>query len=592
MLSQTATLPFPLPPAKNPAWQPPSPPSLEGIKEIFVDLETTGLKWWEGDLPVGAAVRTPDGRSWYLPWAHEAGGNLCEKTMKRWCLTELKGKRITNANTKFDNHMFFKWGVDLEELGCELSDVQHYAALLDDYRKKFSLEVLSQEFLGKGKVKGLKAEHISEYHAGDVAAYAERDVELVSDLKNVMYPMLEEQDLHRVRQLEDEVIFPVCEMERNAAPIDMDLLEKWIEEVQRKLAIYIVQIYEESGTGVNPKSSKDMEKLFNKLDLKAQDFTEKGAVSYTDEALKKFNHPVLEKVRQAKRLKELLDKYFVAYKKVIGDDGLLRYQLHQLRNDKYGTVRGRFSTSNKNMQGVMAVENQIERYDSDEYLVRQVFIPASGLWLSADAAQIEYRLFAHYAAAPRVLAEYKKDPTISFHNMIWEMVKQINPDIGYKPLKNLNFAKIYGAGLEKVAMMIGMPRYASDRFVRLYDQMFPESKRLLQLASKVAEERGYVCTVLGRRARFKDGRKLHSALNAFIQGTAAEIMKKKLVEVFRKRKVFGFTMRLTIHDELCGDIPDEESANKIKELLNRQSFVFKVPILWKVKTGKNWAECK
>lgn len=586
----SASLPFDPPPAKYPDWVPPTPPSLDGIKEIFFDCETTGLKWWENDVPVGCSLMTPDGRKWYLPWAHKGGGNLCEKTMKRWALTELKGKRITGANTKFDVHMFHKWGVDLEAMGCEVSDVQHYAALLDDFRRQFSLEVLGQEFLQKGKIAEIKPEMISEMHAGDVAEYAERDVELVKDLVAVMYPMMEEQDLHRVRQLEDEVIFPVCEMERNACPMNVELLEKWKEEIEGKFHNTIFRIMGDTGLAINPKSSKDMAKLFDNLELEVQDFTDKGQPSYTDEALKKFNHPILETIRKAKRLKELLDKYLTAYSLVIGDDHLLRYQLHQLRNDEYGTVRGRFSASKVNIQAVMDVENQEERYGPG-YVIRELFIPESGRFLAADAAQIEYRLFANYAAPPRILAEYEKDPRISFHEVVWDMVKKINPDIKYKALKNLNFAKLYGAGLARIAKMIKLPRRESDGFVFAYDTLFPEMAQLLNRAQERAEKVGYVRTILGRRARFRDKKKYHAAVNNVIQGTAAEIMKKKLVELFRKRKELCFKMRFTVHDEVCGDIPDEEHAKKVGALLDVQSFDFKVPILWDVKTGRNWAEC-
>ena len=139
----------------NPDWSPPEPPSLDGIDRIELDCETNGLRWWDGDLPIGIGIGTPDGIYRYLPWGH-AGGNLSEETVKRWAQRELRNKQIFNLNIKFDNHHLYRWGVDLEAQGCTISDVGHRAALLDDHRRHFDLEALSQDLLGKGKLKNVQ----------------------------------------------------------------------------------------------------------------------------------------------------------------------------------------------------------------------------------------------------------------------------------------------------------------------------------------------------------------------------------------------------------------------------------------------------
>ena len=578
-------------------WRPATPPVLTEEKELFFDLETTGLKWWDGDKPVGVAIGTRDGRRWYLPFGHEGGGNLQEETVYRWMKCELRGKKLIGANIKFDNHMSRVFGIDLDEQGCELGDVMHYAALLDDSRREFNLEKLGQDFCGIGKVKGLSGPEISNYHASMVEPYAERDVELVHLLVDKMWPMMDKEELHRVRKLEDDLIFATCEMENNAAPIDMEKLHRWRKEVENKFNKGAHHLMLETDFQVNPKSPVDLERLFAHIGIDGTgELTEKGAVSYTASALKKIDNELVQKVLETRRWRELLDKYFIAYEKFIGAGDHLRYQLHQMRCDSEssslkGTISGRYSSSQKNIQAVMAVENQLDRYGPG-YVVRELFIPESGYWLAADAKQIEYRLFAHFAAPPEILKAYEEDPEMSYHEKVWDIVKQINPDFKYKPLKNLNFAKLFGAGLAKISEMINEPRRISDGFVRTYDKLIPEAGELLQLASSIAESRGYVKTILGRRARFKLGRKLHSAVNRIIQGSAADIMKKKLIEVYRKRKELCFKMRLTVHDEVCGDIPDQHHADKLKTLLDTQSFDLKVPILWDMKIGKNWAECK
>lgn len=572
-------------------WSPESPPSLDGIKNIFLDFETTGVKWWEGDVPIGLALRTPDGKSGYYPWGHRGGGNLCEETMRRWCKEQLRNKHITNLNTKFEVHMARNFGIDLEEQGCTLGDVAHYAALLDDNRTKFNLEDLSQEFLGRGKVQGLIGDEMADYHAGEVAEYACTDVDLVAGLLEKFEPELDRQDLQRVRALEDRLIFPTAEMEKNAAYLDVDLLEEWIKESEEDLNKCIWWIHKKTGFKINPRSPKEKIKLFNHLGLNLEDLplTEKGNPSFTYDALKQINHPVIEKLRIAAGLSEIRSKFLLAYYNWIDEEGWLRFSLHQLRSDDGGTVSGRYSSSDKNIQQVFNPKRQLAKY-GPKYLIRKLFLPKHGKWLRADAAQIEFRLVAHYAEDPEILEAYRKDPYVSFHKVVWKIVKTI-VDIEYEPLKDLNFAKIYGAGFRKVSAMMGVPYSEGKRFAQIWEGRFPVIKNLPRKASEVAEKRGYVKTILGRRARFPKGWNLHSALNRIVQGSAGDIMKLKLCEIHEARKETGLTLRMTLHDELDGDCPDDQCEKRVSEILNHQTLNLNVPILWEVKTGKNWAEC-
>jgi DNA polymerase-1 len=569
-------------------WIPSSPPSLDGISEIYLDCETTGLKWWDGDLPVGFALRTKDGRSWYLPWAHKGGGNLDENVMKRWAQTELRNKLITNAGIKFDIHMLRVWGVDLEEQGCKVSDVQHYAALLDETRRKYNLDLLGKDFLGIGKEE-IDIERLSDMHAGDVAAYAEKDVFLVDKLKEVMWPKLDKQDLQRVRQLEDNVIFPVCEMEKNAAPINVELLNTWSERSEQEYQKKVYEIYRKTGLGITPGSPHNMRELFDKLGIEKYELTDTGQVSYADDVLRKMNHPIIELLREASKLKTLRSKYFSAYQKAILN-GKLHYQLHQLRTDENGTVSGRFAASKINPQQVFRVKKQMEEW-GDDYIVRQLFIPEEGkVWFSADADQIEYRLFAHFAESPKIYAAYKENENVNFHELIRQMVS-VYKEIPYKETKDMNFAKIFGAGLDKISQMLDLPRSQSDVFVRIYNRTFPEANQLLKKAMRVAIKRGYVKTILGRRTRFPDGDRAHKALNSVIQGSAADIAKQKTVELHSVRKELDLIQRFPVHDENDGDCP-KENVGLIKAILNYQSFPLKVPILWSVGWGNNWKECE
>lgn len=583
--------PGPVPPEAY-RWTPPEPPCLDGIKNVQVDLETTGLDWRHGDKPIGIAIRTPDGVCRYLPFGH-ISGNLDEAKVKEWARRELRNKHVTNINIKFDLHQFYVWGVDLEEQGCTVSDVGHYGALLDDHRRRFNLEDLSQEYLGEGKVQGPDVTRLREYPAGAVAPYAEQDVRLVGGLEQVMVPLLERQDLMRVKQLEDDVIYAVCEMERNAAPIDVELLDAWIIQSEQRYLRLLSEVYRETGLKVDPDRSADMIKLFAKLGLQSSKVTATLRASFDDEVLASIDHPVVKKVRYAKKLKSLRNKYLLKYRARIEGDGLLHYNLHQLRVDEGGTVTGRFSSSDVNIQQVSAVKKQ-RKAMGDDFILRRLFKAGSGMWLSADAMQIEYRFFAHYANAPHLIEAYEKDPLTDYHNIIMEMVRPFKPDIERDPTKIVNFCALYGGGIKKIATLLGTSLSQAERFMEAYHTAVPQVRKLLRDAATLASSRGYVHTIMGRRIRFPDKQFLHKALNGVVQGSATgDYMKIKAVELHRERKYTGMKMRMVVHDEVCGDVPDAESARRVSKVLDYQSLEeLRVPILWDVHTGQTWADCK
>lgn len=660
-------------------WLPQAPPCLDGIQEIELDVESDGLRWWAGDRPIGFAVALPGNKTQYLPFAHLGGGNLDEPTVKRWAQRELRGKRITNLGTKFDVHMLREWGVDLEAQGCEVSDVAHYAALLDDHRGDvgsdgkyhgFSLESIVEDYLPDERkvtaVDGRKLDmrRASEYHASVIAVRAEGDVRQVQKLKQLFWPMLTAQDLQRVRALEDRVIFAVCEMERNGTLIDVDLLDRWLVEIDVEMHTLARAFAHAVGFQVNPRSADDMIRVFEKLYLPIS-HTKDGKPSFTSEILKATGHPVVLQILRWKKLSSVKSKSLVPYAKTVDrSTGLLRYALHQLRaqkdeHDEYaaGTVSGRFSSTKiidtkdheegLNIQQVikpakqrvsMGFHEDDDSHDDEIYIVRRLHVPQRGhLFISADAMQIEYRLFADYTRSPRLMQIYEDDPMASFHRKVHAMLLPYKPDLTYRRQKDVNFAKIYNAGVRKMALMLEYISAADFRELsssrwndhgkwrqhpqlkskidevleinRIYDREIPEARPLTRKAMHTAmpfcndrckkgdylhrtiPHRGDVRTILGRCSRFPDGDRIHKALNAIIQGGAADIMKQKLVELYAQRRELGLTLRYTVHDEVDGDVVDREAGRRVAAALNKQSFPqLKVPILWETGVGPNWAK--
>lgn len=584
------------------------------VTELAVDFETTGLRWWAGDRPCGVAAAWREGstlRSVYYPFAHQGGSNLDEDSVRRWLRTELRGKRVLNLNTKFDAHVSRTWGVDLRGLVTGLGDVGHYAALLDDHRGEhwtrketpYSLQALGLDYAGEGKVEGLdmsRGAHV--YPAWMVTPYARRDVELVIRIMAAQAGPLEREGLLRVAGLEDAVIPAVVEMEHNAIPLDLEKLARWRAESEADLAALQRRIDEAAGRHVEFDSPLDMERLFAERGHEVTERTEKtGRPSFTSAVLERHrDDPVIALILEASHLFDLRAKFLVAYSNSVSADGKLRYSLNQLKGDQYGTVSGRFSSSQPvrgegaNIQQVYSTENQIKR-TGDRYVVRELFVPPPGrLLFAADSEQIEFRLFAHYACAESILRAYAENPHADFHQVVTDIAHRFRKDLTRKQMKNCNFAIIFGAGVAKTAEMTGLSQREAEAFLRIYDRAFPEAKRLARRATELAERRGYVFTAMGRRARFPGGERAHKALNAVIQGSAADYHKLKLVALYQHRHELGFTMRATVHDEIVGDVENEAAAKRVAAFLDEATpeMPLRVPLLWSAGTGASWREAK
>lgn len=615
-------------------WRPDQFPDLTGIDTVILNFATTGLNWAKGDRPVGLTVRTLDGKlSRFLPFAFQHGGNHDEAAVKRWAQEQLRNKKIVNAKTKFDMHQAREWGVDLEAQGCTFSDIQHTVALLDDHRKRFALDVLADEYLPNlPKVERVDESQHSNHHASEVAEREHFTAMLVGELTRLLQPQIDAQELREIHDLEDAVIPVVVEMEKNGAPIDEELLEQYAKECNAKHDELMWEIARECGFGFTHDAT-GWTRLIGQLGLTMPD-------AFDEAALSQIDHPLVRKGQQASRYASLNSKTFKAYREQI-HNGILRYEINQLRGDDGGTVSGRLSIGY--IQQVPNHANHHEAFGEGGFegvdacdgvcplFPRRLFTGGDGFdYMAADAAQIEYRLGAHYANNAEIIAAYKTDPWLSFHKMTWNRMKAYKPDMLYPHQKSFNFARQYGAKSVKLAVMMKFitakegeeirrnkrwddPRLATIHEIEAaYNKMMPEGDILLARAAHLFKpacddycnqrdqfhrerlpHRGFVKTLRGRRARNPDGYRSYIALNRVLQGTGADIMKKKMVELHRERKHTGFMMRLTAHDELGGDKRLPESLDRVMEILNVQSYPeLRVPILWEGKSGKTWADCK
>lgn len=586
------------------AWEPPSIlPRLDDERELWIDFETDGVDHLRSK-PVGLAVATRD-RAWYFPTGH-TGENCDESQVRRWARHTFAGKTLVGSWIKFDAHVSRNWGLPLDELNVHLRDVQHQACLLDERRRRSGLDLLAQELLGRQKVElpfDLAVVNLRDVAADQVGPYAETDACLTRDIDLAQRAAIASQGLDAVLRLEDDIILAVVEMEANGAPLDLELLERWRVEVRAEFEREDALLRVATGFPVNVNSLPDMSRLFDRLHLPYPRDPEDGSPSFSRELLLQVNHPTVRRAVRVRVLDSLLSKFFDKYARC-QRDGILYYQLHQLRADERGTITGRFSSAGwepnfgANIQQVAHPEKQEITLGDARWPVRRLFRPAVGRrWASADAKQMQYRLFAALAGNPRVLATYARDPDADFHQVVTDMVHDLtSSEMPRVLVKNVNFAKVFGAQEKKISRMLGKSLYETRQFLAAYDAAFPEVSPLIARVTQEIKARhynegiGYVRTVLGRRRRYPDLARLHSGLNAHIQGTEADIVKLKLLQVYNERRRLNLTMRITLHDAFDADCDGPDDARRLRELLNEPVVPSKVPIRWDVEIGDNWCD--
>jgi hypothetical protein len=407
------------------------------------------------------------------PSVTRSGQTYQRSDSSEWARRQLRGKKITNIRLKFDCHMFRADGINLEDQGNTFADVAHYAALLDDHRMLFNQEALADAYLKEsmpdfiGKVRSVNGYELdptkyAEYPAGMVAPRAEGDVMTVYHLRRVMWPLMTEQDLHRVREIEEKVIPVVVEMEHNGAPMDLEKLVRWIAETEKIVEECMWDIKRQTGVSMSsPTRRADQMRLFAVLnipppigiDAKTGESTEKP--SFADDLLKPIQHKVVQTLRRAVQFKSLNTKLKNYYRGTTQRDGILRYELHQLPYQKEkefgggeghgGAVSGRFSSARPseeegaNIQQVFGVGTQedstlitpadlhlegvtaadigtkVKVGFTKDYLVKDLFIPDRSVfknaeWMKADASQFQFRLFAHYSNAPEADRGVRRRP--------------------------------------------------------------------------------------------------------------------------------------------------------------------------------------
>ena len=597
-------------------------PDLRLRKTIAVDCETRdpdiktkGPGWAtnNGEL-VGVAIAV-EGFSMYLPINHKGGGNLDPKIVKKWLIENLSNEENTKVfhNASYDIGWLRNFGVDVKG---RIVDTMIAAPLINENEWTYSLNNLSRIYLKDHKEEKLLEQAAREWGvdpkgerwklpAPVVGPYAEKDAELTLRLWNILEVELLKQNVVSIFNTETELLPLLINMKWKGVRVDLDQAQiykkKLISEEQKLLQ----EIKKETGIELEMWASRNIQKIFDKLKIK-YGTTEKGNPSFTKIFLQNHQHPIPKKIVKAREI----NKAHTTFIDTILDHSVnsrIHADIHQLRDGESGTVTGRFSMSNPNLQQIPARDAYIGP------MIRSLFLPEVGQkWGSFDYSQQEPRLVVHYASltklegADKVLEAYKTDPNADFHTMMADMA-----NIDRKIAKVVNLGLFYGMGINKLANELGVDKEEAKALYERYNNKVPFVKQLAEACSYKAATEGFIRTLLGRLCRFdkwepvaygvhtalprKEAEREYGnylkramtfkALNRLIQGSAADQIKKSMVDLGK----LGYIPLIQIHDELAISVNNDDIP-VIKKTMEESVPSMIVPSKVDVSIGNNWGE--
>ncbi len=598
-------------------------PQFSETETIAVDLETydphlmtCGPGWATGrGHIVGVGIAT-EGWKGYFPIRHQGGGNLDEDIVLRWLRNTLASEKrdVIFHNALYDVGWLRREGV---HVGGKILDTIVAAPLVNENRYSYSLDNLGEFYCNEKKDESLLQNAALSFGVNPksemyklpskfVGPYGEQDAALTLKLWQKLKIEVQEQGLEKILDMECRLIPLLLEMRWRGVRID----EQKADDVSKKLSIeeqkLQVEIKRKYGAEVNLWANASLEAIFEKNKIWFPR-TAKGMASFQKDWLEGHEHELPQLIVRARKLNKARTTFI---DKMIKDhcfDGRIHAEAHAMRNDRGGTVSGRFSYSNPNLQQVPARDPEIGN------LIRSLFIPEDGCqWGVFDYSQQEPRLTVHYAnrmnlaGAKDAVVEYT-EKNADFHQIVADMA-----NIPRKQAKTINLGLSYGMGKEKLIKELGIDDTEAEGLFQQYHNKVPFIRGLQDQCARVAMERGYIRTFAGRRCRFnlwedryertlplpyeeaqeKYGDNLkrsytYKALNRLIQGSAADMTKLAMLGLWEE----GIVPHLQVHDEVDISVENTEQADKIAEIMET-CVELAVPLLVDKELGSSWGETK
>ena len=596
-------------------------PQFSETETIAIDLETCdphlmtcGPGWAIGrGYVVGVGIATADWKG-YFPIRHEGGGNLDETLVLRWIKNILSSSKreVIFHNALYDVGWLKREGIKVEG---KILDTIIAAPLINEHRFSYSLDNLGSTYCDEKKDESLLQDAALAFGINPksqmyklpskyVGPYAEQDAALTLKLWKKLKLEISEQNLEKVLDMECRLIPLLLEMRWRGVRVDeekAEVISKQLSTEEQKIQVEIKRKY---GSEVNLWANASLQKIFDENSLWYPK-TEKGMASFQRDWLEGHQHKLPQLIVRARKLNKARTTFIDKMIKEHCFNGKIHAEAHAMRNDRGGTVSGRFSYSNPNLQQVPARDPEIGS------LIRSLFIPEEGCqWGVFDYSQQEPRLTVHYAnqmnlsGAKDAVAEYT-EKNADFHQIVADIA-----NIPRKQAKTINLGLSYGMGKEKLIKELGIDNTEAETLFRQYHEKVPFIRALQDQCARVAMERGYIKTFAGRHCRFdlwenryektlplplkeakeKYGENLkrsytYKAMNRLIQGSAADMTKLAMLDLWEE----GIIPHLQVHDEIDLSIENIKQANKVTEIMEN-CIKLAVPLLVDMELGNSWGE--
>jgi DNA polymerase I-like protein with 3'-5' exonuclease and polymerase domains len=622
-------------------------PNLKGYSHVAIDLETkdpdlksmgSGAIRGHGQI-VGIAVAV-EGWSAYYPIAHEGGGNLEKEKVMAWIKEVCSAPNIKLFhNAMYDVCWLRAAGVEIKG---QIVDTMVMASLIDENRLWYSLNSVAFDYLGKTKNEAALNEAAQSWGidpksemyklpAMYVGSYAEKDAELTLELFKVLTKEIEFQKIQPIFKLETDLFPCLVDMKFKGVRVDIDQANKLKQQLLSQEQGILIEIKKQ--TGIEPQiwAARSISKVFDKLGLHYERTEKSLAPSFTKNFLQEHKHPIVQMIAKAREINKAHTTFIDTILR-FEHKGRIHADINPIRSDQGGTVTGRFSYANPNLQQIPARNKELGP------LIRSLFIPEEGhKWGCFDYSQQEPRLVVHYAAeiepicfdeAVENIVERFNSNNVDFHKTVADMA-----GISRTQAKTINLGLFYGMGKAKLQAELGLSTKAeAENLFNQYHDNVPFVKELMTFTSRLANQNGYIKTLLGRKCRFdkweidefrmgvmstpmtkeeatqkfidrwlakypqadverlKQDPKIkrcftYKALNKLIQGSAADMTKQAMLNLYKE----GIVPHIQIHDELDISVIDDIQAKKIIDIMEN-AVQLAIPNKVDYESGNSWGD--
>ena len=580
---------------------------LKNAEEFAFDTETTSLNYMQARV-VGVSFAVEPDTAAYVPFAHDYEGapeQLSEETVlgRLKPLLENPGKGKLGQNLKYDTHVLQNHGIYMQGIS---NDTLLESFVLDS-TKRHDMDSMANRFLNHNTIhfediagKGAKQLTFNQIDLEKAGPYAAEDADITLRLHQHIYSQLEAipQLLKVYQEIELPLLPIIQQIERNGVLVDADMLSAQSLQLAERMTEIEQLAYKEAGEEFNLASPKQIQAIFfEKLELPIIRKTPKGQPSTAEDVLQELaeDYELPRLILQYRGMSKLKSTYTDKLPlQVDPDSGRVHTSYHQT-----GAATGRMSCSDPNLQNIPVRTEEGRR-------IRKAFIAGPGnCILAADYSQIELRIMAHLSADQSLLLAFREGQDIHRATAaeVFEIpLKEVESE-QRRAAKAINFGLIYGMTAFGLAKQLNVTRYQAQDYINQYFERYPGVKDYMDNTREKAHETGYVETLFGRRLYLpeinsRNGQRRQyaerTAINAPMQGSAADIIKRAMIKVHKQLKISDISalMIMQVHDELVFEVA-EKQQQELNRLLHQEmesAADLKVPLLVDIGTGMNWDE--